>query len=149
MWRYAEQLEFERAQKLRDLIHMLAATLERQIVERDEDHDQDVLCVGDAHVLVMRLERGMLRHLQLLPCDGHNGAADPCASFLLKHYARQCPPELILNRLDRPDEIARHLTASSRHPVTITLPHKGIKADLLKLCEKNHIYRVAMRSTEE
>ncbi len=142
MWNYAEQLEFERAQKLRDLIRILTAALERQIVERDVDHDEDVLYAGDTHILVMQLKLGMLYRLQLFPRDGLGEAADSCSRFLLKHYSRQCPPELTLNQLGNPDEIARQLAAKHRHPVRITLPEDGIKADLLRLCEKNYSYRV-------
>ena len=55
---FAENLDFESAAKLRDRIMIIENFLEKQIVERDEKFDQDVIFFGDSHVMVMEIKKG-------------------------------------------------------------------------------------------
>jgi excinuclease UvrABC nuclease subunit len=63
------------------------------------------------------------------------------ATFLLAHYARHAPPELIVNRLERSQSVARALSATNGYPVEITLPEEGAPRELLAFCERNFVYR--------
>jgi excinuclease ABC subunit C len=139
MWACAEKLEFERARRIRDQVEALESLLDRQVVERDLDHDQHVIYFGETHALRMEINRGALHGLALVElaqatADGHG--------FLIEYYSRNSPPELIINQLARPTEIEAHLTAANGYPVRITLPADGITAALVELGRRNYHYRL-------
>jgi excinuclease ABC subunit C len=144
----AERLEFERAQRIRDQTQALEITLERQIVERAVDHDQDVIYVGERNALVAQIRRGVLQGMALHELKDSNLGTASSAHFLLAHYATQSPSELIVNQVDDPQAVARALTIANRTPVRITIPQTGYAYELLKLCERNYDYRVSQRECQ-
>ena len=139
---YSEDLDFESAAKLRDRIMIIENFLEKQIVERDEKHDQDVLYFGNDHALIMGLKKGMLNsaHLFRLPFEEKYQKA--CEKFLISHYSDSCPHELIVNRLKNREILENQLFSNTKTPVRIIVPDQGIKNDLLMLCKKNFDYRL-------
>jgi excinuclease ABC subunit C len=139
----AERLEFERAQRIKEQVQALERVLEKQIVERDIKHDQDVIYFGEQKALVARLQNGVFQGLTLHDLDLERTHAEACAHFLLSQYERSSPHELIVSRLHNRAEIEHTLTIANQHRVRITEPRRGIKHDLLKLCERNYAYRVA------
>jgi excinuclease ABC subunit C len=143
MWEHAERLEFEKAQRVKDQVEVLERVLEKQIVERDEKHDQDVIHFGERQVLVTQVKRGILQSLSMFDLDLARGYAEACEHFLLSHYTRNSPRELIINRLKNPKEIEEALTSANRYRIRITLPRQGVKYELLKLCEQNYEYRAS------
>lgn len=146
MWTHAEQLEFEQAQKIRDQISALELGLERQIVEQDVPYDQDVLWFGERHVLVMKLKAGMLQTLNLSEFPDGRGQTETCETFIRARYSKASPQELIVNLALHSEELAAALSATNGYSVAITLPKRGVKADLLQLCEKNYRYRVSINT---
>jgi excinuclease UvrABC nuclease subunit len=133
---HAAALRFEAAARLKEQVEALAQALEAQTVEREVDHDQDVLHVGDDRVLVMSVVRGAV-----VGCDLHDlrpaGSPD---RFVLSRYADD-PEELIVNRLEDRAAVQRALTAAGRR-VTVTTPPAGrIAQALLELCALNHAHR--------
>ncbi|MGB8648772.1 MAG: GIY-YIG nuclease family protein [Anaerolineae bacterium] len=142
MVRYSEQLDFERAQRIKVQVHALETMLERQIVERDVPHDQDVVYWGDTHVLVMHCKRGVLLQVSLHPLAGdpQTGAAE---GFILARYSRSSPAELIVNALAHPDGVQAALTAANGYPVQITVPQEGEELELVHLAAANYAYRQA------
>lgn len=142
MDRCAENLDFESAAKLRDRIIIIEDFLEKQIVERDEKHDQDILYFGKADVLIMEMKKGMLLRaglFKLLPAEDHQTA---CERFLISHYREGSPPELIVNMLKNREIIEKQIFSNNSSPIRIHVPDQGIKLDLLMLCKKNFDYRV-------
>ncbi len=138
----AERLEFERAQRIKAQVHALETMLERQIVERNAKHDQDIVYFGPSHALVMHCEGGKLLRVELLPLR-FNGK-DECTpdAFLLSRYQKNCPNELIVNQLAEPQQSASALTETSGHCVDVTIPSKGEAYELMQLAEKNYVYRM-------
>ncbi len=139
MARCAERLAFEKAGKIRDQITALESVLRKQIVERDVRYDQDVLHFSHGSVLVMTLKRGAVQSLRLFDLD----QSQERAAFLISQYTQNSPQELIVNQLQGAEKIAEQLTAANGHSVRLTLPRRGVKAELLKLCARNHDYRVS------
>jgi excinuclease ABC subunit C len=143
MWEHVEQLEFEKAQRIRDQVEALENTLEKQVVERDVQHDQDIVYFGERKVLVTRAKRGMIQDLRLFDLDPANHYAEACEHFLLSHYAQDGPGELIVNRLRDPGRVEQALAAAYGHRVRITLPTQGVACELFKFCKLNYDYRVS------
>jgi excinuclease ABC subunit C len=137
MAEHAAALRFEAAARLKQQVEALERALETQVVERDVDHDQDVLHFGDGRVLVMRVVRGAV-----VGCSLHElGPAESPDRFLLARYAEGVPEELIVSRLEDRAAVQRALTAAGRR-VTVTTPPAGRLAQaLLELCALNHAHR--------
>jgi excinuclease ABC subunit C len=144
MWEHAENLEFEKAQRIRDQVEVLESALEKQIVERDVKHDQDVIYFGEDKALVTSIKCGILQRLRLFDLELASGYGEVGEHFLLTHYTRNSPSELIINCLSNPAEIEARLTVANRYPVKITLPEGGVKYELLQLCKQNYDYRISV-----
>ena len=144
MQAYAESLEFERAKWIRDRVEVLERTLQKQVVERDIDYDEDVIYFSDdAKVVVANVKHGALWHLAFFDLPPKQSKDEAYREFILDQYAEDCPRELVVNRLKAPADIAMSLTTESGSPVRITVPESGDKLDLLKICEVNYKYRTS------
>jgi excinuclease ABC subunit C len=131
---YAEALDFESAARLRDRILFIEAFFEKQIVERDEKEDQDILYMGETHVMVLELKKG-----ELLKAGFYSFQNE--GDFINSLYNDHCPDEIIVNRQINAGHLEKHLFSNLKSPVRITIPEKGIKSDLLMLCRKNYEYQ--------
>ena len=138
----AESLDFEYAAKLRDRIMIIENFLEKQIVERDEKFDQDILFFGDRHVMVMEIKKGMLLRINLFNLPEEKNYQNACRVFLSSRYREGSPEELILNTLKNIEINEKQFFSNNKTPVKITVPDQGIKLDLLMLCKKNYEYRL-------
>lgn len=139
---HAERLEFERAQRIKNQVEALETTLEKQIVERDVAHDQDVIYFGDRKALVARVVRGTILGLDLLDLDPTRDHAEACEHFLLTRYMQNSPGELIVSQLRNQEQLEERLTDTNRYSVKITLPENGVELELLRLCKRNYTHRV-------
>jgi excinuclease ABC subunit C len=146
MVEHAERLEFEKAIKVRDQILVLQATLEKQVVERDIAHDQDVVYFDTSTVMVAHVTGGAISGASLYPLDTSVAEEQARQDFLMSyccqpmygtHRGTREQRELIVNRLDDPTATAAKLAETSGQRIKITVPKRGAKRDLLKLCEQN------------
>ncbi|GGD93341.1 GIY-YIG nuclease family protein [Paenibacillus nasutitermitis] len=143
MEQYADRLEFEKADNILRHIRILEKLPEKQIVDREGVDDQDVVYFGESRVLIAKVQEGMLRDFRMytLKQEAGNWNYD---RFLLQHYRAERPGELIVNRIGDPKMVQAQLRSAGSGPLRITLPKRGIKLDLLKLCEQNYEYRLGM-----
>ncbi len=130
----ADLMEFERAAHIRDQIQVMQSIFERQVVERDIDHDQEVLFRQSGKALRMRLQRGALIEIEWLP----SGAED----LLFFYASHPLPPEIILNTLPEMPT----LTALIQQSVRITVPQLGLAFDLLEIARLNYEYRASLHA---
>jgi len=143
MEQYAEKLEFEKADNMLRHIRILEKLPEKQIVDREGSADQDVIYFGENRVLIAKVQEGMLRDFRMYVLQ--QGSGDwGCDRFLLQHYREERPGELIVNRIGDPGTVQSQLRSAGSGPLRITKPKRGIKLDLLKLCEQNYEYRLGM-----
>lgn len=143
MAEHAEKLQFEIAGRIRDQIETLERVLEKQVVERDVRYDQDVVFFGDSKALVAEAKQGAVQCLRLFDLDVARGHAEACEHFLVSRYARNCPAELIVNRLRDPATMEMTLALANHHAVKVTLPSHGTERELLRFCERNYDYRMS------
>jgi excinuclease UvrABC nuclease subunit len=142
MVEYAAQLQFERASWTRRHIEQLQGALEQQVVERNVRYDQDVLYFEAASVLTMHVRRGVVRGCTVGELSG--ASVD---EFLIGHYARDCPAELIVNQVADARTVEERLAAATGHRVRVTVVGSGHSAAqrLMRLCALNHAHRYAAR----
>jgi excinuclease ABC subunit C len=137
----SEHLEFEKAKILRDQIVAIESVLEKQIVEQDVKYDQDVIWFEDHYALVMKLKLGMVQSVNFFCFDKTLDHVKSREDFLLSNYKKECPKELIINELEKPAIIEKALSSQNQDNISISIPKKGIKNELLLLCRKNFMYR--------
>ena len=138
----AMDLDFEEAARLRDRIVIIEEFLEKQIVERDEKHDQDVLYFGKNHVMVIEIKKGMILKAGFFELPEDAVRKKRIFLFINTRYREYCPEEIILNRINDVDGIKKQLFSNTGVAVNITIPESSIKKDLLMLCKKNYEYRI-------
>ncbi len=142
MLHHAECLEFERANRIKEQLLVLERALSLQIVERDVKHDQGVICFDEEACCagVLRIKAGAVHGFAVLPFDGD------AAEFLLARFSRECPHELIVNRMADAPRIAAQLGKAAGCKVKITIARAGIARSLLALCRKNLDYRISTQT---
>ncbi|MEO3946786.1 GIY-YIG nuclease family protein [Gorillibacterium sp. CAU 1737] len=140
MLEHAERLEFERAERLRRQIASLEKLMVKQVVDRETAIDQDVLYFGEEHVMIVSLKEGMIRGMSFESLA--EGERDKRAElFLLERYKEERPDELILSLALDPVRLRQALRRKGAPPVTLTVPKRGDKLQLLELCRQNYEYR--------
>lgn len=139
---YAEALEFERAQQVKEQLGTLEQALESQIVERHVAYDQDVLYFGETHVLVMTIKRGACQGFHWVALDRTEGYQRGCAQFLATHYQQAYPAEFILNAGSHLSSVETICQANHPHVELVIAPLTGLQSALLQLCERNYHFRL-------
>jgi len=145
----AEAMEFERAAEIRDTINALYVLNEKQKVEA-QGEDQDVLALarnkekGEALVQVFFVRDGKLSGNErfFMATGEADSEADGAilAAFIKQFYseAAMIPKEVLLATV--PSEknlIEEWLSTLAKRQVSITVPQRGQKKDLVKLAQTN------------
>ena len=140
----AENLDFERAAKLRDDISAIEHVLERQNIVSDRGDDIDVLAVaqtpgGQAGVQAIFVRNGKILGSEHFPLAGTRVDDDPAQlleTFVGQYYedAAVVPGELLLQyELPEIDTLQAFLEQRRGRKVTITIPQRGRKRRLLEM----------------
>jgi len=142
----AEALQYERAASLRDQIQAVERVIERQKVVSASLTDHDVIAFarsnGSACVQVFFLREGFLIGREYFVLEGTSEEQDSeiLGSFLEQFYseAAHIPAEVIVPQV--PDSalvIASWLRERRGRKVTVKVPHRGEKRDLLQMAQEN------------
>jgi excinuclease ABC subunit C len=137
----SEQLDFERAAELRDVLHHLENMEEPTVVLEVEGGDRDVIGYArdgdDACVTVLRIRGGKLLSREqrfLTNIDGEDDA-DVMPIFLAGSYVgMQEKARQLLLPFDFPD---RELIEQALPDSRIQIPQRGPRRDLIALAEQN------------
>jgi excinuclease ABC subunit C len=137
----AEQLDFERAAELRDVLHHLEQMEEPTVVLEVEGGDRDVIGYArdgdDACVTVLRIRGGKLlsREQRFLEHVEGEEDTDVMAIFLAGSYvSMQEKARQLLLPFDFPD---RELIEQALPDSRIVIPQRGPRRDLIALAEQN------------
>src|SRR3954462_1597584 len=151
----AEQLDFERAAELRDVLHHLEQMEEPTVVLEVEGGDRDVIGYArdgdDACVVVLRIRSGKLLSREqrfLTNIDGEDDA-DVMTMFLAGSYlGMQERARQVLLPFDFPD---RELIEQTLPDSRIHIPQRGPRRELIALAEQNarHLLEELKLSTLE
>lgn len=140
------RMEYEQAAVLRDKIADIRQLMEEQHAIQTRDVEQDVLAVAqddqDAMVQLTHIRAGRIEGGQAFLME-HCGAETPeevLAGFLTQYYddGHLIPRNVLAQALPEPlDELERWLRERRGGAVTLAVPHRGDKADLVRLALKN------------
>ncbi|MFL5561205.1 MAG: excinuclease ABC subunit UvrC [Gemmatimonadaceae bacterium] len=151
----AEQLDFERAAELRDVLHKLETMEEPTVVLQVEGGDRDVVGYArdgsDAVVAILRVRDGKLlarEHHFLDHVDD-----EPDSTVLYAYLARTyLTLETRVAELLVPFEFDdRELFAESMAPTRVHVPQRGPRREIIELAQQNarHLLEEARMATEE
>ena len=137
----AENLEFERAARLRDKINAVRRMGDKQKVVANKVLDEDIIAgfsdEGKTCFQVFRFEGGRLFDRESFIVD--SGDADT-EEFLLRYYTLRSdiPKQIALDTAPESlDDIGRWLSEKRGGKVTLTVPQRGEQAQLVSMCRSN------------
>ena len=140
------RMEYEQAAVLRDKIADIRQLMEEQHAIQTRDVEQDVLAVAqddqDAMVQLTHIRAGRIEGGRAFLME-HCGAEAPeevLAGFLTQYYddGHLIPRNVLAQALPEPlDELERWLRERRGGAVTLAVPQRGDKADLVRLALKN------------
>ncbi len=141
----AERMEFERAARIRDRIHAIERTLERQHVVSPLMEDQDVIGlarVGDRHQLVILFIRkgALVGSRSFLFREPNASPSEVLEAFLKQYYSREAfvPREILISDpVEDLEAIALWLTDLAGRKVVVHRPLRGKKTKLVKMAIEN------------
>lgn len=144
MYQASENLEFERAAKIRDRITAVKRMGDKQKVVESKVREQDVIALfsdgTDGCFQVFRFSQGMLydRETFLIKDIGDEDTA--YGEFVLQYYTMRdkIPPCVTADRVPEDKEaIERWLTEKSGRKVTVAVPQRGERSQLVTMCRSN------------
>ena len=143
----AEDLQFEKAARLRDQIQGVEVLIERQKVVSTNQTDQDVVALvndqGKSAVQMFFIRNGKLigqEHFLLDGMDSEESIADATAEFVKQYYqeAAYVPSEIVLPaHVEETVIIEQWLRQKKGTKVTLTVPERGEKKQLLDMASTN------------
>lgn len=143
----SEQLEFEKAAAIRDQLFAIERVVEKQKVITAEQLDSDVIAFArddrTACVQIFFVRAGKLIGREYFVLEGAQDAADVevLDGFLKQFYdeAAYVPAEVILPEDTAEAEVIGQWLRDKRggEKVMLTVPRRGVKADLVKMAAEN------------
>lgn len=147
----AENLEFERAARLRDKINSVKRMGEKQKVVANKVLDEDVIAgfADDKKVCfqVFRFEGGRLFDRESFVFDCGDPESD-MEEFLISYYTlrNDIPKNIALDRsIETEESLARWLSEKRGGKVNITVPQRGEQAQLVSMCRSNAAEALAQK----
>jgi excinuclease ABC subunit C len=152
----SQQLEFERAARLRDQIHGIKAIHSTQAVTRSGEQDIDAVALvssGSDHCVSVVFVRGgrNLGSTNFFPRAGLAEAGELLSGFLSQYYlAREAPGEILISEpVEDADILEATLTERSEKTVRIRPSVRGDRARWLEMARTNAELGLKMRQATE
>lgn len=134
----AKELKFERAAELRDQLHYIEATVEKQKIISTDNTPRDIIGYYvdkgwlSIQIFFIRQARLMKREKRMIPIV--STPEEELATFILQFYNRKnnvLPKEILVPKTIEKDDLAAILN------VPVRTPSRGQKRELLELANKN------------
>jgi excinuclease ABC subunit C len=152
----AQQLDFERAARLRDQIHGIKAIHSTQSVTRSDEQDIDAVALvsnGSDHCVSVVFVRGgrNLGSTNFFPRAGLAEAGELLSGFLSQYYlAREAPSEILISEpVEDADLLEATLTERMTKAVRIRSSVRGDRARWLEMARTNAELGLKMRRATE
>ncbi|MBU6428237.1 MAG: excinuclease ABC subunit UvrC, partial [Cyanobacteria bacterium REEB65] len=152
----AEDLEFERAAKLRDLLQALDRVVERQLVVGEQEDDYDAIALapsvpdaaepGDTCIQVFQVREGKVVNRlefrltgQTLEEAAEDRLSYILSAFLAQYYAEREVPPLVLVSVTPQEQptLEAYLTDRRGSKVQLRIPQRGPRRKLLDMVQTN------------
>ena len=146
MRRYADELKFEKAAAIRDRLKSVNEILKKQVVYSTKAEERDVIglffddwnCA--ASVLSIRSGRLIGKRSFVLEGMGASTRGSVMDSFVLQYYDAnpEIPREIALQYQPESAELLAEILSKKRGgKVTILVPKRGVKAEVVNMAEQN------------
>lgn len=139
----AENLEFERAARIRDIIQSVRRMSDKQKVVANKVLDEDVIASftndGKTCFQVFRFEGGRLFDRESFVFDSGEPESD-AEEFLISYYTlrRDIPKNIALGEgFGDLESLTRWLSEKRGNKVNVTVPQRGDQARLVQMCRSN------------
>ncbi len=140
----AEQLDFEKAAKLRDRLQAIERLNQSQKVLMNHDKDQDFIAIEQVNtkacVVVLQFRNGQLHNKNTYLFEHSYDKQDSISEFLSQYYQfKNNIPKFIALGIDFPDiELYQdYLSQLAGQRVTIHIPQKGEQKRLIDMAQTN------------
>ncbi len=141
----AENLEFEKAANLRDKIGKIKSLSEKQNISSADNENMDFVAVYQENsnhcVQVFNFRGGKAVKSEYFTFYNEDNPANSVLESFVKQFyftKQNIPKEIYLSEnIDDIQEISMWLTSIKGHKVSITVPQRGKKADIIKMVLKN------------
>ena len=147
----AENLEFERAARIRDKINAVKKMGDKQKVVANRVLDEDVIASftdnGKICFQVFRFEGGRLFDRESFIFDSGDSESE-YEEFLLGYYTirNDIPKNIAIDReFDGIDAISQWLSEKRGNKVNVTVPQRGEQAQLVSMCRSNAAEALAQK----
>ncbi len=144
MENYSENLEFEKAAKVRDKIKAIERIMSRQKVVVADSVNEDVFAIAQrgekACLSVLCFREGLLSSSEHFIVESSDNLPDMRRELVLSFYSleRQIPPLIVLDgQVSDSELISRLLTEKRGRKVALLVPQKGEKAKVSEMCFNN------------
>ena len=138
MYHAASDRDYEKAREVRDQIAGIELLSEKQSMETQRRYDQDIVnyAVLDrvVHLAVFNAERGILASRDEYEFDYRPGFLE---EFLVQHYDSGDVPKEVIVPEETSEALASYLSERRGSAVSVVVPQRGEKKDLLDLVKKN------------
>ena len=148
----AENLEFEKAARLRDRITAIKKIAQKQKVVMSRVEEQDVIALAQgvdvACFEVFRFTGGSLTDRENFLIEDVDSLPAARAEFIRRYYSirDRVPPQVTVDgELEDTELLEQWLTDKAGRRVHIVQPQKGEQAHLVEMCRSNAAERIAHR----
>ena len=152
----SQQLEFERAARLRDQIHGIKAIHSSQAVTRNTSHDIDAVALvsnaGEHCVSIVFVRGGRnLGSTNFFPRAGLAEDGELLSGFLGQYYlSREAPGEILISEpVEDADLLEATLTEKMERTVQIRSSIRGVRARWLEMAKTNAALGLQMRQATQ
>ena len=151
----AENLEFERAARIRDRISAVKRITAKQKVVATKVREQDVVAMAQAAgaaahacVVVFRFSGGRLCDQEEFMLGEIADGKTTRAEFLQQYYAqRTVPPQVTLDgEVEGKEALRQWLSEKAGRSVKLPVPQKGEQAHLVDMCRRNASEKLAQQA---
>ena len=146
MQNYSENMEFEKAAEIRDLLTSIEKISEKQRAENTSSEDRDIIALArnekDTVISIFFVRDGTLlgRENHHMTTDSSDTDSEIITEFIKQYYMGTpfIPKEILtVTAINEENLITDFLTERKGQKVHITVPQKGEKKGLIKLAEDN------------
>ena len=134
----SKALNFERAQEIRDQINAISNLNQRQLVDRQRRHDEDIISFivreDRVYLLLFNIYRGTLTNKEEYT---FKQSPDFLEEFLVQYYSDQPVPKEIILPQPVDESVTLFLEQRRGGKVQVTIPLRGVKKDLIRLVNRN------------
>ncbi len=146
MQEHSARMEFEQAAMLRDKIADIHRMMEKQHAIQTKDTEQDLIAAvseqEDALVQITHIRGGKMEGSRSFVMEGcgYDDLSDLMGSFLTQYYDDEhlIPHEILVDPLPKDVEtLLEWLRGKRGGAVSLLLPQRGAKRQMMDLCQKN------------